>query len=66
MIPPAPTDFWQRVIDRMAQLIFEREVRLGSGNTHSGVTTVTTTGVDMRTIVPLQPPRSDPGGRDAG
>ena len=25
MIPPAPADFWDRVIDRVAKLIWERE-----------------------------------------
>lgn len=29
MIGLAPTDFWQKVIERLAQLIFERETRIG-------------------------------------
>lgn len=27
MLDPAPRDFWQQVIDRVARLIWEREIR---------------------------------------
>ncbi len=30
MIPPAPQDFWKLVIDRFAELIWERERNTGS------------------------------------
>jgi hypothetical protein len=29
MIPPAPADFWKQVIDRFAELIWERERKTG-------------------------------------
>jgi hypothetical protein len=29
VIPPAPGDFWQRVIERVATMIVERETRVG-------------------------------------
>lgn len=35
MIPPAPTDLWKQVIDRLAELIWERERRLSTGVTEA-------------------------------
>lgn len=29
MIPAAPVDFWQRVIDKVARMVFEHETRPG-------------------------------------
>lgn len=57
MIPLAPNDFWQRVIERMAALIFERETRVGGAGTAPAETRV----------VPLTaPPRSSTGEREGG
>ena len=31
MIPGAPVNFWEKVVERVAQLIFERETALSAG-----------------------------------
>lgn len=54
MIPPAPTDLWERVIARIAQLVFEREVVLQASGV--GVQRLVTPIEQQRRPGPMPPP----------
>jgi hypothetical protein len=41
MIPGAPVNFWEKVVERVAQLIFERETALSAGVRLQGTGLVT-------------------------